>query len=88
MSQAEGDRSGRRADVNHRHCALQPVVPGLVEEIADSDHTHVFADKVYGQGWCATAKHAGDGIEFLSSILEVGSGYEEVRCAEGSAGGK
>ena len=88
VSQAERDRGSRGSDVQHGDRTLQLVVSGLVEHIADSDHANVFADEVYRQARCAAAEHPRHGIQFLTAILQVGSGYEEVCSAEGGAGGE
>ena len=86
MSETVSNCARRGADVYHRHRTLQFVVSGFVEHIADSYHGNVFADEVYRQAGRAAAEHPRHGIQFLSPILQIGSGHDEIGCAESSAG--
>jgi|SRR5580704_12521602 hypothetical protein len=54
---------------------LQFVIAGLVQEIAETDHAHGFADEVYRQSRRREAGHANHRIQFLSSALQVGASH-------------
>ena len=86
MSETVSNCARRGADVHHRDRTLQFVMSGSVKHIADSYHGDVFANEVYRQACRAAAEHARHGIQFLSPILQIGSGHDEIGRAESGAG--
>ena len=63
---------------------LQFGMAGLAQEIAETDHAHGFADKVYGQSRRREAEHAR--IQFLSSALQVGASHRELSAIQSCSG--
>jgi len=82
MGKAESHGRRRGADVQHRHRALELVMPRLVEEVAESDHTGCFPGEIHRQASCAAGEHARDRVQFLAAVPQIVSGYNEIGSAE------
>ena len=78
MHQPEAYGSSGVSDVKDRYGSLQLVVPGLVKEVAQADHSHSFPNKVHREARSGTAKYADQRIQLLASALQVGTCYREV----------
>jgi len=68
--------------------ALQLVMAGLVEEVAETDHTHSFSDEVQGEAGRRAAEDANHGIEFLAATLQIGARHCEVGGIQRGCGGE
>src|SRR5882724_10060238 len=58
----------------------------LVEEIAEADDAHGFANEVCRKARAGAAEHANHRIQFLSSTLKIGASYREVGEVGGCGG--
>lgn len=83
MGKTEAHSRRRGAHIQHRDRALKPVMSCLMEEVAESDDAGGFPGKVHRQACRATREYSRDGIQFLSAVPQVVSGYDEVGGAEG-----
>jgi hypothetical protein len=64
------------------------MMPGFVEEVAEPDNSRSFAREIGRQAPRAAAEKAGHRVQFLSAILQDGSGQREVSSAESGYGGE
>lgn len=81
MGKTVGDRAGRRADIHVGNKMLELVMSGLVEEVADRDHSGSFSGEVHGKRGRGAAEHTDDGIQLLAAILEIGTRHGEISAA-------
>ncbi len=78
MRQAVADGGGGVSDEDDRSHPFEPVMAGLVKEVADTDHASRFSDEVRGEARRGTTEDANHRIQFLSATLQVGASYGEV----------
>lgn len=88
MAESESDGACGCSGVHQGDDSLQTMMVGAVEEVAQTDDSGGFAGEVEGQTRRGPAKDAHHGVEFLSAILQVGAGYEEVGGAGGGHSGE
>ena len=82
MGKAEAHSGRRGAHIQHRDCALQPVMSRLMEEVAESDHASGLAGEVRGQSRRAAREYSCYRVQFLAAVTQIVSGYDEVGSAE------
>jgi len=75
VDKAESDRPGGASDVDQGYGAFQFVMTGLVEEVAETDDSRGFSDKVRCQACRGPSEDANQRIQFLSSALQVGASH-------------
>lgn len=71
LAQPIRNSSRRRANIHHRDNPFQPVVAGLVKEVADTDHPRRFAREVDRKPRGGAAEDASDGIQFLPTASKI-----------------
>src|ERR1017187_2072327 len=86
MRRSVAHRAGGASDVGHGNDPFQPVVSCLVKEVAETDHSHSFADKVHGEALSGAAEDANHRIQFLSTTLQIGASHGEVRAIQSCCG--
>ena len=88
MDEVECHSSGRGADVRHGYEAFQFVMPGLVEEVAESDHACRLTSEVHGKHRSTAGEDSSYGVQFLAATAQVVASYDEVSRVEGGSSGK
>src|ERR1022692_3941660 len=78
VRQPEAYSASRASDVDYGDEALHFVMAGLVEEVAETDHSRGFPDEVHGEAGRRAPEHANQRIQFLSATLQVGARHREV----------
>jgi hypothetical protein len=78
MREPEGHCAGGASNVDDGNGALEFVMAGLVEEVAETDYARSFADEVYRQARRGAAEHTNHWIQFLATTLQVGTSHGEV----------
>src|SRR6266567_2276236 len=78
MRESESDRARRAANIYKRSDALQLVVTGLVEQIADSEGARGFSGEIERETSSAAGKYPRDRVEFPAAARQIGAGHEEI----------
>ena len=81
---AHGARRAYNVDEGDR--ALQFVMAGLMEEVAETDDSGSFTNKVHCQSRRRGSEYTNDRIQFLSAALKIGAGHGEVGATERCGG--
>ncbi len=88
MREVKGHGCRGTADVEHGDDPLQFVMPRLVADVAEPDHTSRLTGEIECQSRGTAAKQARDRIQFLAAIAQVVPSYDEIGSAESGAGRK
>lgn len=76
----------RGADIDVRRHALQGVMAGFVEQVAEADYAASFEREISGQRRRAAAHDSRHGVQFLAAARQIRAGHEEI-CGCQSANG-
>lgn len=76
------------AEVDHGGDALQAVMAGFVEEVAEAGDASGFAGEVHCESSGAAAEHTRNWIQFLTASLQVAAGDDEIAGAGKDSGGE
>ena len=53
-------------------------MPGLVEEITESDHARRLTGEVHGEHRSTAGEDSSNGVQFLAAAAQVVASYDEV----------
>ncbi len=78
----DGERRG--PNVEHGGNPFQPMVPGFVKKVAQSNDSCSFASEIDRQPRSAAAEEAGYRVQFFSAVLQNRPGQSKISRAENS----
>ncbi|MGA8150080.1 MAG: hypothetical protein WB952_03965 [Terriglobales bacterium] len=79
MRQPVSNRERRRSYVYQGSDALKFVVPGSMEQVAESDHPGSLTGKIRGKTSCAAAESSRHWVQLNSASAQVRMSYGEIR---------
>jgi hypothetical protein len=78
MPEAVGYGCGGGAKIKQGHDPLQTMMTGLMEEVAEADHTRGFAGKIHRQSSRAATENSSHRVQFSAAVLQVGASHGEI----------